>query len=255
VVQVQWAFWRRRKTQARPDPPQPPSGQPPNAPPATAAARPSRPSPEDADDRRRATPAFSGASPRPGEGDPGGELAELLAEGGDDLSGLLSSAWPHLDVAGVRADVVRLVQAVLERDAAAVAALLAQLEARGAQAVDLAPVLAMAALGDRLGTAAGLEPWEAADRAAEVVAQGDTVAARADGLLRSVAPHAPRGRVRLVVRTAAGVPAADRAVAQHLADPPADLTVAAAVLLAQTVVDGGGDLDALAAELADLLPG
>jgi len=87
------------------------------------------------------------------------------------------------------------------------------------------------------------------------VAQGDTVAARAEPLLRVVVPHASRDLVRLVVRFACGVPEQDPGVAHLMEASPEDLALVAAVLLAQTVLDGQGDTTALTEELAELLPG
>ncbi|MCW2678625.1 MAG: hypothetical protein JWM62_26 [Frankiales bacterium] len=238
-----WAFWRRDRSRA----------QAPEDPPV-APTRSSRPPVEgEPDEDRRPTRAFSGASPQPGS-----RARELPGEVDVSDRVSLSSDGLALDMTGVRADVVALVRAAVTRDRAAAAEVLRQLDARGQDEPGMASIAAMAALGDRLVLASGFQPETmptGATGSAEVVAQGDTVAVRADRLLRAVAPHASRDLVRLVVRFACGVPEQDPAVA-HLVDAPShDLTLVAAVLLAQTVLDGQGDERALAEELEDLLPG
>lgn len=245
---MRWAFWRAARSAGTATPvvaPTPVSE-------ATATRSPVRP--DDTDDQRPPTAAFSGASP-----DPGRHARTLPIEGVDDFRGLLSvaSGDPSLDGAGVRADVVALVRAALTRDRAAAAEALRRLAARGPEEPTTASIAAMAALGDRCAAAAGVpaSPLNR-DRAAwaEVVAQGETVAARADSLLRAVAPEASRDRVRSVVHVACGVAEQDPAVAQLVSAPPEELVLVAAALLAQTVLDGGGDAQALVAELEQLLP-
>lgn len=245
---MRWAFWRRARPDRAPAAPPPP-------PPPPVGTRPPPAASDELDDERRPASPYSGASPQPGRGAP-----VLLTDGGAGLGGALAAATDHpsLDAAGVRADVLALVDAALRRDRPGAVEVLRRLGARGDDEPSMASIAAMAALGDRCATAAGFPhgslPSGGAATAA-VVAQGDTSAARADPLLRAVVPGAPRDLVRLVVRFACGVPDQDPAVA-HLADaPPEDLALVAAVLLAQTVQDGGGDVRALAVELADLLPG
>lgn len=250
---MRWAFWRRDRPDRTPAAPLPTPPPTPPAPPVAASRGPA--ARDEPDEDRRPTSPCSGASPEAGRGVP-----SLLTDGKSDLSGALEAAADDLslDTAGVRADVLALADAALGRDRAAAQEVLRRLEARGDDEPSMASIAAMAALGDRCATAAGFPsgslPSGGAATAA-VVAQGDTLAARADPLLRAVVPDAPQELVRLVVRFACGVPDHDPVVA-HLADaPPEDLALVAAVLLAQTVRDGGGDVAALAEELADLLPG
>lgn len=234
---MRWRFWRRHAAQPSPGPPAAPL--PP--PRATGATR-GPALPDDPDEDRRPTPAFSGASPDPG--------SSLPATAAGDISGLPAVAQddPHLHLPGVRSGVLALVRAAVERDRPAALRALEDLEGRGEDAPGVASIAALAALGDRLVAGADVEPATPEYRTA-VVAQGDTVAGRAGTLLRAVAPQCPRDLVRHVVRLAAGVPDQEPALV------PQDLTLVAAVLLAQTVLDGQGDLDALAEELALLLPG
>jgi hypothetical protein len=248
VVGMRWRFWRAR---SRADP---------ATDPLEAATRPRReapparsrpPVPDDPDEHRRPTPAFSGATPEPGRG--------LLREEPDDSSGLLSDLdAPHLDMTGVRVDVLALVRAALERDRPAALLVLQRLEDRGPDEPGVASLAALAALGDRMaagaGYGAGGSPVGGAACAA-VVAQGDTVAGRAEVLLRAVAPHCSRDLVRRVVRFAAGLPDQEPALVPLSDAPPQDLTLVAAVLLAQTVLDGAGDVGLLAQELEVVVPG
>lgn len=246
VVVVRWAFWRRQRTGELDQPFSARAWPPPETPSRPAAAGSDEPDPD-----RRPAAAFSGASPRPGSDVPG-----QPAGGRDDLADRPGGGHdPELDTAGVRADVVTLVRAALARDRAATAQVLRRLDARGQDAPGMACLAAMAGLGDRLVLGAGSEPDAVSAGSAEVVAQGETVAARADALLRALAPHCRRDLVRLVVLLACGVPEQDPEVAHLMDAPPEDLALVAAVLLAQTVLDGQGDPDALAVELEDLLPG
>ena len=251
---MRWAFWRRRRSaaeQAReqapeqgPDAPARPTWPPAPAPVARAAGG------DEPDPERRPTPAFSGASPDPGgAGTPADDLEGML--------GVLRDGPSALDVPAVRGDVADLVRAALGRDAAAAAGVVERLTACGGEAPSLASVAALAVLGERLAAAAEVDPSDVAPGspgAAAAVAQGDTVALRAEPLLRTVAPHCPRGLVRLVVRFCLGTPEADPAVAHHLSAAEQDIALVAAVLLAQTILDGQGDLVALEQELTDLLP-
>lgn len=251
---MRWAFWRKGRSGNEPGP-LPASTWPP-----PGAAAPNPPAWVDeadgVDDPRRPTPAFSGASPDPGSA----THSVLPGEGSDDLRGPLSQVCddPSLDLPGVRADLVALVDAALARDPAAAAEVLCRLDARGPDEPGVASIAAMAVLGERCAKAADV-PSGALDQAgavwAEVVAQGDTVAGRAQPLLRAVAPNASRALVRSVVRTACGLPDQDAGLAPLMEAPSEDLALVVAVLLAQTVLDGGGDTQVLARELVDVLPG
>lgn len=239
---MRWAFWRRNRSSAQAAPlPVTPEATARRAPEATARRAPA--AADEPDEDRHPHPAFSGASP-----EPGGDAPVLLAQGGGNLADLLSAAAdPARDASDVRAAVLALVRAAIGRDRSAAAELLRQLDARGEDELALTAVAAMAALGDRLAVAADVPKGDAA----AVVAQGDTVAARAEPLLRAVAPDAPRALVRRTVRSACGVREQDQ---DGRDAPPGDLALVAAVLLAQTVLDGPGDAQALADELAALLP-
>lgn len=244
VVAVRWAFWRRRSGQADDAVAAVPVSPPAPAPPAAPRGR------DEEQDRGPVRPC-SGASPDPGRG-----LPPAAGEPGPHL--LPDAADPALDMAGVREDVVALVQAALDRDRATATGVLRRVGTRGPDGPGMASIAAMAGLGDRLVAAAGYAPGDARPgeaASAAVVAQGDTLAGRAQALLEAVAADASRDLVRLVVRFACGVPEQDPGVA-HLVDaPPEDLALVASVLLAQTVLDGAGGVDELAEELADLLPG
>lgn len=230
---MSWAFWRRRRRDdaAGADVDPAVADQPAVAP--TAAHRPVH---DDAPDvPRTEASAYSGASPQLPTSSTDRRLPPL-----PDLSGV-----PPVLSADVRRHVVDLVERALARDRAGAREVLLRIQDSGSEE---ALVAALAPLGERFATLADSTEPEA------VLAQGDHVAQRADPLLRAVAPHCPRDLVRFVVRFACGVPDIDPALAPQLDAPAADLLLVAGVLLAQTVQDGAGDVDALAAEIADLLP-
>lgn len=120
-----------------------------------------------------------------------------------------------------------------------------------------ASVIALAALGPRLATLAGHDGEEVLPGSAtwrEAVLQGEVTADRAEVIRRTTARHLPADLLRFAVRFACGTPEADPALAHHAGASSGDLLLAAAVVLAQTVEDGAGSAEALAAELAALLP-
>lgn len=82
------------------------------------------------------------------------------------------------------------------------------------------------------------------------LAYADVLAGRAERLRRSSAPQLTAAALRQAAREAAGAPTAADAVPAAL--DPASRLAAAAVLLAQTCLDGGGPVDALPAEVAAL---
>lgn len=222
-----WAFWRRRRRPA-------PASADPVPVPAGERESPEEPAPR--------APAFSGARP---------QFAPVLEPGEfEDLWPLeaLSEGMPHLQAA-----VVDVVRAVLARDVADVTRLLDRLDAHEADA-ELAPLVALTALGPRLLEAADVAPDEAAAggvAAAAVLTQGETLVGRAEGLRRAVAPGVPGELLRFAVRYALG---ADVTGDPGIEAEDRDLLLAAAVLLAQGIEDGQGGPAVLAAELAELLP-
>ena len=138
-------------------------------------------------------------------------------------------------------------------------------EAALTDAADLAAVAAACAkrvLAARLPALSGVTGDVAFDEPQDDLlhAYADLLAERAEPLRRRVAPDLREviGRVAHLAATAADEgdahESADRAV-QQLLPPDVEARqqlIAACVLLAQTVRDGGGDLDALETELADL---
>lgn len=227
---MRWAFWRKRERE-RVAPLPTATWPPPSV--AAGGAR------DESDEDRPPTPAFSGASPQPGSS----------AAPWDDVPPGLGADGPPLDMTGVRADVGALVQAALDRDTPAADAVVRRLGSRGDDGAGMASIAAMGALGDRLLAAVpqGADP-------SSVIAQGDALAARAAVPLSAVAPAATPDLVRFVVRFACGVPEHDPALLPLMETSSDDLVRVAAGLLAQTVLDGRGEVDALDRELTDLLP-
>lgn len=227
---MRWAFWRRTNKQ-------PVAEQPLEATSCWPA-----PAPDDPDDEPR-RPAFSGTRPAaPADLVPGTPRHPL------------EQALPAAAVGHARAAVRELVSLAADRDAASATVLLERLDDELAGA---AARVALAALGPRLATLAGhagedVPPGSGSWR--ETVLQGDVTADRAERIRRAVAGQLPDDLLRFAVRFACGTPDADPALARHAAAAPGDLLLAAAVVLAQTVEDGADSVDALAGELAQLLP-
>lgn len=237
---MRWAFWRRRDRDpadgAGDDATQAAAAPPTGAADGSTARTTASPRPTDDSDPSGPAPSpYSGASPQLATSSGAGLPPQL-----PDLSGI-----PPVLSAEVRRHVVDLVEAALAGDAPGARQVLRRIQDSGSEE---ALVAALAPLGERFATLADSTEPEA------VLVQGDHVAERAGSRLRAVAPQATRDRVRFVVRFACGVPDVDPALAPQLDAPAAELLLVAGVLLAQTVQDGAGDLDALAAEIGDLLP-
>lgn len=248
---MRWAFWRQDRPAAGAADPLATSSWPP---PLVAPAAPAAPRPEQGDDQDRPAPsAFSGASPRPGEhGDDLEPPPDVDFDADVDGDGDVDVPAEGLDLDGVRGDVLALVRAVADRDREAAEQALHRLDE--ADALSVAVLAAMAVLGERLVDAAGHALDAGPEAVPEVLAQGGTVARRADRLLRAVVPDARPDVVALVVQCGAGVLEQDPAVGQLVDQPLEQLLLVAAALLAQTVADGQGTLPDLADELAELLP-
>lgn len=242
-----WRFWRRRRRAAA-------SAAAPVAEPPAAACGP-RPAQRENDDDDRdvpAAPAFFGASPSP--------ATELDTPRLEQPAAAPGASDP---------EIVALVRAALARDRAQ----LQTLTDRRGTAVDgaAAPGLAapaLAALGARLLAAADVTATEASGggvAAAAALAQADTLSHRAEPLRAAVAPDLPSRLLRDTARFAAGP--LIRSSGSTAGDPTGDPTgstagaaggadgrhrlLAAAVLLAQTCLDGQGDPEHLVVELAE----
>lgn len=236
---MRWAFWRRKQHQGRD------LAHPPSIAPAEAAATPAdRRRDEDERSGRRAAPAFSGASPT---------WAPSLEPG--EFEDLYPPEALVLGMSGVRSVVVELVRAVLAGDRAHAAEVAARLQQHEAD-LEMAPMVAVTALGPRLLVAADVDPGRDGRTQAltAAVAQGDTLVERAEERRRAVAPHCPPELLRYVVRDALGVVDLEAPPDELVEAEDADLLMAAAVLLAQGCADGQGDPTALDLELAQLLP-
>lgn len=239
---MRWRFWRRRERgPAAADPA--PTG--PTPAPAREAA-PSAARDRDTDAEKAPTPAFSGATPR----------FEPVLEPGE-LEDLHPPSELTYGMAGLRGVVVELVSAVLAQDRAGTEALLQRLEPHEAD-VDMAAQIGLTVLGPRVVAAADVQPeHEALDAedTAQVLAQGETLASRAEPLRAAMAPHCPPTLLGFAVRQALGSPDwLEPPYGEHLEGEDRDLLLAIAVLLAQTCRDGQGPPDAISAELELLLP-
>jgi hypothetical protein len=232
---MRWAFWRTRAFDG-PLEPDPLSR-------ATWAA-PRAPSRDREVEDPVTAAAFSGAQPDPGRGPAPRDEQGPAPEGA------------AFDAVGIRADLLALIDAAEAVDDARVVAVLERLAARGPDEPEVAALIALELLGDRLLVAAGRASWDEPAEGSDLEAaleHGTAVAGRAAALLRAVAAGSSPGDVRVVVRAAA------EAGLGEPASPPVDHLQAqdvlrvAAVLLAQTVRDDGG-ADELAQELAELLP-
>lgn len=236
---MRWRFWRRPE---RSRTAVVAGAAPPALPPHVV-----RPAARDDEGRDAPTaPASSGAAPG---FVPALELGEV-----EDLHPPSALVY---GMAGLRGVVVELVSAVEAQDLAAVEAVLDRLAAHEAD-VGMAAQIALTALGPRLLAAADLQDEAGSLRgqdAQRALAQGQTLASRADPLRRALAPHCPATLLGHVARGALGasdwlVPPYD----DHLQGEERDLLLATALLLAQTCRDGQGQPDTIAAELALLLP-
>lgn len=254
---MRWAFWRSRP---RPGPSREHALPEDVGLPAGASPAPTLPSDErDEPSQLAPQPGFSGASP---------DAAQAPARRTPDTA----VADPgHLDpqaLSEAGAQVVAAVRGVLAGDVAAVERALAPLDdmpalARGAS------TLAAHALARRLPALSGVSGEVVFDEPAEELlhAYAELLSERAEPVRRRVAPSV-REEVSAVAHLAAGAaveevdrlagpvrperePASPRLVLPGL--PARQQLLVTCVLLAQTCRDGGGDVDALAAELRDLV--
>ena len=220
---MRWAFWRRRRPAASSE--------------AVAASGPHSgpmvrtPSRDEQEEDRPPAPAFSGAQP-----DPVTALRDLdrrdPAEGPGELV--------DLDVRRTRRALLDLVRAGEEGDVAEARAAHRRVQDLGPDALDVAVLAARVALGVQLRIASGHGPDGAADAAAvqAAVAQGETVAGRAAGLLESLAPACRRADVKRLASLAAGVENRDVLLVEGDVSASDELMVLC-VLLGRTLRDGG----------------
>lgn len=244
---MRWAFWRKRKpkNQAGAAPAGPPAT---TAPPAFGAWLPADRAA--ADEPAPAAPAFSGASPRHGEAFAPVDLLAALGEEDDALGG-------H-DLAPVRDDVVALVRGILVGDRPDIDRLRQRFEAHDESAAGMTFIGALAVLGEHLLAAAGVAPGQAEPASAGALAAidaGDRLAARAEPLLRELAPAAPPELPAFLVRFCVGRPELAAEPEVEVEDDDVQSQVVLAVLLAQTCIDGHGTAESIGARLAELLPG
>jgi hypothetical protein len=262
---VGWAFWRSwARSEPAQERPLPEDVGLPAAPSSPAAAGQPDQGSEPSD--RSVTSPFSGASPDAASAHVRGDTSPTVATDGPMV---LDPATAARDAAVVAA----AVRGVLAGDVATVDGALSALQDEPARRA--AAALATQALAARLPALSGVTGEVVFDEPADELlhAYADLLSERAEPLRRRVA-SALRDAISAVAHLAAAAAAAqdagqDRSDAPMPVQPPGGFTgvqtglvlagvaprhqlLAACVLLAQTCRDGGGDADALAAELTAL---
>lgn len=247
---MRWRFWRRDERPVRDLPADTGLRWEPGVGPVHTAPADDR---DEAHGRSARAPAFSGASPQPGEvplyerppvDDPLQQEHEVDAA----FARLVADA------------VVSLVTPLVAGDAVAFGSARAALQAQLAGATEdqqgLAAVVALVPLSVRLPLLAGVagEVDEDALAREELLAYAPLVAGRAEPLRARFAADVQPELVRFSAYFACGHPDAEPDHERLFSAPAADQVVASAVLLAQTCLDGASGPEALRAEISASFP-